>query len=84
MNEKEFLEKELERFLSNTNSVAERQEILKDAWWQSHNPNYCNAMANIEMGGEISPRTEYWDECCRYKESIGRLIQIYEEEINID
>lgn len=74
------LEKELSFIIKQGMTTEEKLKALNDSFWRSHNSGYCDYMAGREMGGEVSGATEQWDEDCKYKWEVERLMDLLKEQ----
>lgn len=76
----EKLEKMLRYLIRPDMTLEEKIKALKNSFWRSHNSGYCDYMAGREMGGEVSADTELWDNDCKYKWEVEKLIDLLEQQ----
>ena len=78
--EMQELEAVLDWLITPEMSLEKKKSALENSFWRAHNAGYCDYMAGREMGGEVSADTELWDNDCKYKWEVEKLIDLLEQQ----
>lgn len=78
-NEMIDLEKKLGFLLAPDMDTDAKLKALEDSFWRAHNASYCDYIAGQRMAGIEDTEVKRHDNDCKYKEEVGRLIELLNE-----